>query len=241
MPPRGDGGALTADLEARRRAVELIGCAAALLFANGQTTERTVQAVERLGRALGVSVTLLPRWDVLTLEIGEGVQSRSLSLASAPTGVDMGKVAIVLALIEQLCDGRLGAEAAAAALDQVKHAPPTSTIRFAIMAAAGAMALGVIFGAVHLLSLALIGISAGLGGWLRRALGRFSRNPFLQPFSAALLAGLLGAATAQLQLSSLQRLIAVCPCMVLVPGPHLLNGAIDLVRARIALGAARMA
>jgi len=38
----------------------------------------------------------------------------------------------------------------------------------------------------------------------------------------------------------MQRLVAVCPCMVLVPGPHLLNGAIDLARARIALGAARI-
>ena len=28
--------------------------------------------------------------------------------------------------------------------------------------------------------------------------------------------------------------------MVLVPGPHLLNGAIDLARARIALGASRI-
>jgi uncharacterized membrane protein YjjB (DUF3815 family) len=36
------------------------------------------------------------------------------------------------------------------------------------------------------------------------------------------------------------RLVAVCPCMVLVPGPHLLNGAIDLARARIALGASRI-
>ena len=35
-------------------------------------------------------------------------------------------------------------------------------------------------------------------------------------------------------------LIAVCPCMVLVPGPHILNGAIDLMRTRVALGIARL-
>ena len=39
----------------------------------------------------------------------------------------------------------------------------------------------------------------------------------------------------------MQRLVAVCPCMVLVPGPHVLNGAIDLLRAQIALGASRIA
>jgi uncharacterized membrane protein YjjB (DUF3815 family) len=41
-------------------------------------------------------------------------------------------------------------------------------------------------------------------------------------------------------LSSTLRLVAVCPCMVLVPGPHILNGALDVVRGRIDLGAARL-
>src|SRR4029077_11615038 len=45
----------------------------------------------------------------------------------------------------------------------------------------------------------------------------------------------------RLQLSSVLRLVAVCPCMVLVPGPHFLNGLIDLAPVRIALGAARIA
>src|SRR5262249_11673479 len=41
-------------------------------------------------------------------------------------------------------------------------------------------------------------------------------------------------------LSSSLRLVAVCPCMVLVPGPHFLNGTMDLIRGRIHLGAARL-
>jgi len=35
--------------------------AATLLFAHGQTTERTVTAAERLGRALGVTVKVLTK------------------------------------------------------------------------------------------------------------------------------------------------------------------------------------
>jgi uncharacterized membrane protein YjjB (DUF3815 family) len=99
----------------------------------------------------------------------------------------------------------------------------------------------VIFGAAHLLSLVLIALSAGAGACLRRWLARMSRNLFVQPFCAALLAGVVGAIAFRLQISSVLRLVAVCPCMVLVPGPHLLNGMIDLARARIALGAARVA
>jgi uncharacterized membrane protein YjjB (DUF3815 family) len=55
-----------------------------------------------------------------------------------------------------------------------------------------------------------------------------------------LLAGGVGSAAARFGLSSPLQLVAICPCMILVPGPHLLNGMIDLTRARIALGAARV-
>jgi hypothetical protein len=41
-------------------ALKTTALAAALLFAHGQTTERTVTAAERLGRALGVTVKVLP-------------------------------------------------------------------------------------------------------------------------------------------------------------------------------------
>jgi uncharacterized membrane protein YjjB (DUF3815 family) len=98
----------------------------------------------------------------------------------------------------------------------------------------------VIFGAVHLLSLLLIAVSAGAGACLRRWLAGITPNLFVQPLCAALLAGAIGAIAVWLELSSTLRLVAVCPCMVLVPGPHLLNGTIDLARARISLGISRI-
>jgi len=53
-------------------------------------------------------------------------------------------------------------------------------------------------------------------------------------------AGVIGAIAVHLQVSTSPRLIAVCPCMILVPGPHVLSGALDLLAARIQLGAARL-
>ena len=108
------------------------------------------------------------------------------------------------------------------------------------MAAAGAAALAIIFGALHLPSLIVIACSAGAGACLRRWLAGKSHNLFVQPFCAALLAGVIGAIFIRAQLSSVLRLVAVCPCMVLVPGPHFLNGAIDFARGRIGLGSARI-
>jgi uncharacterized membrane protein YjjB (DUF3815 family) len=79
-----------------------------------------------------------------------------------------------------------------------------------------------------------------VGGLLRRAIGKLSTNIFVQPFCAALLAGLIGGLAARYQLSTALRLVVVCPCMVLVPGPHILNGTLDLIGGRIHLGSARL-
>lgn len=219
---------------------DLILHAATLLFVNGQTTERTIDATVRLAAKLGFRATVLPRWGELSLRIDHGHATRLEVAAAAPVAVDMGKVAATIQAIDAFCDDNTGAEAIGPALQAIAARPPISLARFASLAAAGAAALGVIFGAAHPLSLALIALSAGAGACLRRLLADISHNPFLQPFCAALLAGVFGGVVVRLQLSSLQLLVAVCPCMVLVPGPHLLNGALDLTRARISLGASRM-
>ncbi len=219
----------------------LISLSARLLFENGQSTEKVVSAIDQLADALGFRATVFPRWGELTVLIKDGSGSRYEILAAAPAGVDMRKVAATIGVIDDVCDGCLDAAAARSALETIARFPPVSITRFALLAAAGAAALGVIFGATHPFSLLLIAISAGAGAWLRRWLATISRNLFVQPLCAALLAGVVGAIAVRLQLSSALRLVAVCPCMILVPGPHLLNGTVDLARARIALGASRVA
>jgi uncharacterized membrane protein YjjP (DUF1212 family) len=222
----------------RSRAIETIAMAAARLLDDGQTTERTVVATERLGHALGLPVRVLPRWDELTVHI-EGTPFADV-VPVAPLGVHMGRVLATMTIIDQVCDGGLPIEAAAPAVAAVARLPPASTPRFVLFAAIGAVALGVIFGALDAASLALIALSAACGALLRRFLAARVGNPFVQPLCAAVVAGLVGAAAVRFDLSDAQGLIAICPCMVLVPGPHILNGAIDLMRTRVALGIARL-
>ena len=142
--------------------------------------------------------------------------------------------------MEDVEAGRLAPDAAMKAIGVISRAPPAPTWLFALAAAAGAVALAVIFGVDHYLPAMLIFVSAGAGAILRRAIAQWSANDFIQPFCAAMLAGLIGALAVRYDLSSSLRLVAVCPCMVLVPGPHFLNGALDLVAGRIHLGAARL-
>jgi uncharacterized membrane protein YjjB (DUF3815 family) len=161
-------------------------------------------------------------------------------VAADPTGVDMDRVASAMQAIEDLRAGRLAPGAAIQAIDAISQASPVPTWLFTLAGAAGAVALAVIFGVQHLPASLLIFVSAAAGAVLRRGVAQYSANIFVQPFFAALLAGVVGGLAVRFQLSSSLRLVAVCPCMILVPGPHVLNGALDIIKGRIHLGAARL-
>jgi len=213
---------------------------ARVLYVNGQATEQTVAAAERLGRTLGLRAKVMPRWGELRLQ-SEDEDGRLISqVAADPTGVDMDRVASAARVIEELGAGRLTPPTAAEAIAAISQAPPAPAWLFTLSAGAGAVALSVIFGVEHPVPAALIFVSAAAGAILRRGVARLSANVFLQPFCAALVAGIIGGLAVRYQLSSSLRLVAVCPCMVLVPGPHVLNGALDLINGRIHLGAARL-
>jgi len=214
---------------------------ARVLYVNGQATEQTVAAAERLGRTLGLRAQVMPRWGELRLQ-SEDEDGRLISsqVAADPTGVDMDRVASAARVIEELGAGRLALPVAAEAIAAISQAPPAPAWLFTLSAGAGAVGLSVIFGVEHPVPAALIFVSAAVGAILRRGVAHLSANVFLQPFCAALVAGVIGGLAVRYQLSSSLRLVAVCPCMVLVPGPHVLNGALDLINGRIHLGAARL-
>jgi uncharacterized membrane protein YjjP (DUF1212 family) len=209
------------------------------LFVNGQATDQSAAAAERLGRILGLHANVMARWGELQLR-SDSEATPFCQVPADPAGVDMDRVASTMRAIDDVESGRLAPDAAMKAIGVISRAPPAPTWLFAFAAAAGAVALSVIFGVGHFLPAVLIFVSAGAGAILRRALAQLSVNYFIQPFGAAILAGLIGALAVRYDLSSSLRLVAICPCMVLVPGPHFLNSALDLVSGRIHLGAARL-
>jgi uncharacterized membrane protein YjjP (DUF1212 family) len=213
---------------------------ARVLFVNGQSTEQTVAVAERLGNGLGLRAKILPRWGELQLQAEDGDARLISELAANPTGVDMGRVASAMRAMEDLSAGGLAPKAAKETIEAISQAPPAPTWLFTLAAGAGAVALAVIFGLQHLGAATLILVSGAAGAVLRRSLAQFSANIFLQPFCAAFVAGIIGGLAVRYQLSSPLRLVAVCPCMILVPGPHVLNAALDLLRGRVHLGAARL-
>jgi len=189
---------------------DLVLAFARVLYVNGQSTDQTLAAAGRLGRALGLRAEIMPRWGALQLLTEDRDAKFVCASAADPTGVDMDRVASAMRAIDDVVAGRLASLAARETIATISQAPPASTGLFALAAAAGAAALAVLFGVEHFSAAALVFASAGTGAVLRRFLAKFSANVFLQPFCAALLAGFIGALAVRYQLSSSLRLIAVC-------------------------------
>src|SRR5580700_6509213 len=219
---------------------DLVLAFARVLHTNGQSTNQTLAAAERLTRSLGLGATIIADWEGVQILATDGNAQLASFVAASPTGVDMDRVACAMRAIGKLDAGRISLPVAIEMVKEIARRPPAPTWLFALAAAAGAAALSVIFGVEHLGAIALIAASSAAGAVLRRAISRHSTNALMQPLCAALLAGMIGALATRCNLSSSLRLVAVCPCMILVPGPHFLNGMMDLSAARVSLGTSRL-
>ena len=211
------------------------------LHANGQETGDTAQAVARLGAALELPVFLILRWGevILQTDMPDG-RAQLRVCAATPSALGMNRVSGIMRCVDAVCAGRMPVAEAEMAVAESTLASPATLPLFFVASAAGASALALIFGALHLQAVALVALSAASGAVLRRLLLAGGAGLVLQAFTAALVAGAIGALAVRWNVSSTLRLVAVCPCMILVPGPHILNGALDILALRIPLGASRL-
>src|SRR6202789_3150928 len=222
--------------------VEALLCrVAGLLYVNGQTTRSMIERVHGLAHTLGYSAECFPNWGEIVIRIARSSESSAqiVPVAGPPVGVDMNKVMKTVEVLDRVSTGRLDVKGATAALKEIARLAPASTFRIAALGGAGAAALGVIFGDARPSSLALIAVSAAAGAVLRRFIAMLGGTAFAQILGAALLAGLAAAGAVRFLGVTDETLLALCPCMVLMPGPHFLNAALDFAHLRIALGEAR--
>ena len=141
----------------------LVLALARILFVNGQATEQTVAAAEGLARRLGLRVTLMPRWGELQLQSSDKDVNLISQLPADPTGVDMDRVASAMRLVQDVETGKVAPAAAMRLLGAISRAPPAPTWLFTLAAAAGAVALAVIFGVKQPTAAVLIFLAGGAG------------------------------------------------------------------------------
>jgi uncharacterized membrane protein YjjB (DUF3815 family) len=104
-----------------------------------------------------------------------------------------------------------------------------------VAAASLAALLGADAGAVVVSALA-----AGSGLLARQGLGRRHFSLLALPLTAALIGAVLGGLAIRLGLTQTPSLVLIVPALMLVPGPHLINGVLDLIDNHLPMSMARL-
>src|SRR5260370_38948091 len=97
---------------------------ARVLYVNGQATDQTSDAAERLANALGLRAQVLPRWGELQLQAEETDARLISAVAADPAGVDMDRVASTMRAIEEIAAGRHSQAAAQEPITKISKTPP---------------------------------------------------------------------------------------------------------------------
>src|SRR5437870_5099484 len=136
--------------------LELVLSLARVVHVNGQSTDETMAAAERLGKALDLHAWIIPRWGELQLQAGGGDATLISVAAADPTGVEMDRVVSAMRAADDVAAGRLTPSDFRAAMRVISETPPAPTWLFALAAAAGAAALAVLSGAQPVAPVALL-------------------------------------------------------------------------------------
>jgi uncharacterized membrane protein YjjP (DUF1212 family) len=147
----------------------------------------------------------------------------------------------VHSLLARLQRGELDAGEALAALTRLEvDTPRHPRWLAATLLGAAAASLARLLGADSGASL-IDAIAVGLGYIVRQELARRRFSVLAMPFVAALIGAVLGGLAIRRGWTATPALALIVPSLILVPGPHIINGILDLVDNYVPLGVARLA
>lgn len=143
-------------------------------------------------------------------------------------------------ILELVCRGEIDHATALAQLDRAEADTPRHPrwVGFLVLGAAAAC-LAILLGADGGAAM-VAGLATGVGLFARQELGRRQFSLLLLPLTAALIGALLGGLAIRLDLTQSPALVLIVPALILVPGPHLINGIFDLIDNHLPMSLARL-
>jgi uncharacterized membrane protein YjjP (DUF1212 family) len=222
---------------ARRLVTELLLHGGRLLLEYNESTGAIHRALRATARALtddACHVTVSYRG--VAVWIGE--QGPALE----PVGelrYNMAVLARVHAILEQVSRGALEPTNALARLNTVEVDTPRHSRWLAdlVLGVSGA-ALAALLGADSI-AVGVVGAATGLGLLVRQELGRRHVSLLTLPLTAAFVAAVLGGVAIRLGWTQTPEHVLIVPALMLVPGPHLINGLMDLIDNDLPMSVAR--
>src|ERR1700758_5494656 len=131
-----------ADAEGDIDDLDTVLSAAVLLHDNGQSTDMTLIAVDRLNRGLGLRSILIPSWTSM-LVIGDGPAPSGRVRAAHPVGVNMRRGSAAMRVSDGGEDGPLDRRIVRHGLADAARERSSSALAFTVACATGAAALSI--------------------------------------------------------------------------------------------------
>jgi uncharacterized membrane protein YjjP (DUF1212 family) len=153
---------------------------------------------------------------------------------------NMAVQARVHEILNQVRRGRLDASEALNRLGRVEADTPRHPRWLAVVVlGAAASALAILLGA-DVAAAAVAGLATGLGLFARQELGRRHVSLLALPLTATLIGAVLGSVAIRLGWTRSPELVLIVPALMVVPGPHLINGLLDLIDNHLPMSLSRL-
>ena len=218
-------------------ALRFLHSSARLLLEYNVRSKSIERRIERIARHLGVNVQTVVGYREVTLAMADG---RSLHVRAPEFRINVAVSAGALHVIDQLCLDRLGLDEATKQLETLERLAPRHgrwvvAILFGLAASAIAWLLRADAGAM-----VVSGVSSALGLIARQELARRPVILFAHPFVAGLIGAALGGLAIRQGWTGTPGLCLIVPALMLVPGPHLINGVYDMLENHVQPGVCRL-
>jgi uncharacterized membrane protein YjjP (DUF1212 family) len=226
------------DTDTRRLQTELLAHAGRLMLEYNDSTRAIHRALTATSRALSdAACHVVVSYDGVAVSLADDAPAlmrvRELRYNTAVQSQ-------VHKILEQVRQGTLESAPALAQLNRLEADTSRHSRWVAILllgAAAGCLAL--LLGA-DAVAAAVTGLATGLGLLVRQELGRRHFSLLILPFSAAFVGAILGGLAIRMGSTRSPGLVLIVPALMLVPGPHLINGVLDLIDNHLPMSMARL-
>jgi uncharacterized membrane protein YjjB (DUF3815 family) len=193
--------------------------------------------IDQLAAHLGINSQTVVAYRTVAIQLADG---RVWLLQTPEYRLNVAVASAALRLIELVCTDRVDPPQALEQMQSLQHAGPChKTWALALIWGAAASALACILHA-DLGAVIVTGLASALGLLARRALAGHHWPLFSLPFVAAAVGGAIGGLAIRLGLTQTPGLCLMVPGLMLVPGPHLINGLYDLYENHIQTGLCRL-
>ncbi|MDP5239888.1 threonine/serine exporter family protein [Uliginosibacterium sp. 31-16] len=210
---------------------------ARLLLQYNMRTSSLRERLEEIGQALWLPLQVQVGYRTVTVYTPDGLHVH----AQAPEfRINIAVSAEVNRTIDKVCAGKMLLPEAIKLLDEVeqtagRHSRWTLSLMFGLAAGALAWLL-----AADWAGMAVIALSSALGMLARQEMHRYHPVLFAMPFVAALIGSLLGGIVILLGWTQTPGICLIVPALMLVPGPHLINGLYDMLENNMQTGIPRL-